>query len=74
MNVKTEKSIRALQKYRDIKLREILEDYHRQVREVNDRIEEIRKERGTKIKQSDWSTYREPGRMFEYDSLGRRLW
>ena len=74
MNVQSEKSIRNLQKYRDTDLRELLEEYHAQVREVNERIEEIRKERGTKIRKYSWANYREPGRSAEYDNLGRRLW
>ena len=53
MNVKTETSIRALKKYRDHELFKILAEYHERVREVEDRIEEIRKLRGTKIR-SDW--------------------
>jgi hypothetical protein len=74
MNVKTETSIRALRKYKKEELRKILDEYHARCREVDERIEEIRRNRGTKIKPEDWNDYREPGRSVEYDNLGRRLY
>lgn len=37
-------------------------EYHEAVAEIAAEIEEIRKARGTKIKEADWSDYREPGR------------
>ena len=54
MNVQNETSIRALQKYKKVELQKILDEYHRKCREVDERIEEIREERGTKIKPKSW--------------------
>jgi len=74
MNISTETSIRALQKYKKEELRKILDEYHARCKKVDERIEEIRKDRGTKIKPADCSDYREAGRSVEYDNLGRRLY
>jgi hypothetical protein len=40
----------------------LLEEYHQKAAGIDAEIERIRKARGTKIKEPDWSGYREPGR------------
>jgi len=43
---------------------EALREYHRVCAECDAKIEAIRKQRGQKIKEPDWSGYRETGRDY----------
>ena len=49
-------------------------EYHEAVRALDAEIAEIRKARGTKLKEYIWEGYREPGRSQQFDNLGRRLY